>query len=260
MRFGADSEPGLGHADLMTDLVTALCAVVPACDEEQLIGRCLASLSDARDRAEAEYPGVTIRVIVVADCCTDDTAAIAGAFGGVDVLRIQAGNVGAARTAGVEYAVALLRASPPVDQDLGRAWVANTDADSVVPSNWFTHQIALASSGVDVIVGTVRPDFDDLTDEQISAWTAKRTPGKPNGHVHGANLGIRASSYRLAGGFEAVSEHENNTLVTRLHRVGARIVASDGGDVLTSGRQIGKTPGGYAGYLAHDLVQNVAAL
>lgn len=239
----------------MTDLITDVFAVVPAFNEEELVGRCLTSLIKAQDHALREFPGVTTRLIVVADSCTDDTATIAKSFTGVELVEVQARQVGVARAAGVDVATASLRTRSASGRVLQSGWLASTDADSVVPVNWFAHQLSQASSGADVIVGTVRPDFEDLTPEQIAAWTSKRTPGKPNGHVHGSNLGIRASSYVRAGGFDPVSEHEDNNLVARLRSSGARIVASDEAEVLTSGRQVGKTPGGYAGYLAHDLVR-----
>jgi hypothetical protein len=74
--------------------------------------------------------------------------------------------------------------------------------------------------------------------------------------VHGASLGIRADLYLAAGGFETVTEHEDVSLVDRCRRLGGVVVASDDAEVLTSGRTIGRTPGGYAAYLraqAHQL-------
>jgi hypothetical protein len=122
------------------------------------------------------------------------------------------------------------------------------------PQNWFTTQIDLARSGADVLVGTVRPDFEDLTPEQIEAWEAQHTPGIANGHVHGANLGISASTYIAAGGFQRMVEHEDVDLVTRAEARQARVHATAACEVLTSGRQIGRTLGGYARHLAEDLL------
>src|SRR2546430_4653158 len=56
-----------------------LVVLVPAHDEEQLIGRCVASL-----RAQS-YPAVHYRVVVIADNCRDATALLAAA-GGAEVL------------------------------------------------------------------------------------------------------------------------------------------------------------------------------
>jgi glycosyltransferase involved in cell wall biosynthesis len=240
----------------MTDAVTAICAVVPAHNEEALIGRCVDALVGAARRARARRPDVHIRIVIVADACTDETTHIVSGTPGVDVISLHARSVGAARAEGVDFALAAFQHDPDFDPAGTTGWIGNTDADSIVPENWFTSQIDLAESGFDVIIGTVRPNFTDLSPEQISAWETRHTPGQPNGHVHGANLGIRASTYTAAGGFQPQVEHEDVDLAHRLRDRGARIVASDNGEVLTSGRQVGKTPGGYARYLAEDLIPN----
>lgn len=211
--------------------------VIPARDERDLIGRCLASVIDAADTARAQA-GVRVTVVVVADECTDGTASIARAFEGVIVHEVSGANVGLARATGSRIAL-----------DLGCSWLAHTDADSIVPSNWVTEQLRLAAAGCDVVVGTVRPDFVDLSAAHVAHWHETHVPGRPNGHVHGANLGVRASTYLSVGGFGALPEHEDNELVARLTDAGAAIVASDAAEVITSGRFAGRTAGGYAGHL-----------
>ena len=219
--------------------------IVPARDESALIGRCLAALETARDRAIAAHPTLQVRTIVVADRCLDETAAIARGFTGVEVLEIDAATVGTARQAGADHALST--------ENPRRAWLANTDADSEVPASWIIDQVALASAGADVVVGTVRPRFTDLSAAEAREWSATHVAGRPNGHVHGANLGVRASAYAAVGGFQQLSEHEDVDLVGRLAGAGFRIAASDRGEVVTSGRRVGRTPGGYAAYLARGL-------
>ncbi|CDJ99464.1 Glycosyl transferase (fragment) [Microbacterium sp. C448] len=124
----------------------------------------------------------------------------------------------------------------------------------MVPANWLTHQWELAAAGADVVVGTVRPDFRDLSAEQTTAWWSTHQPGTANGHVHGANLGTRASTLVAAGGFEPVLEHEDVLLVAEAKIRGAQLVASDEAWVQTSGRLVGRTAGGYAGYLREQLI------
>ena len=213
--------------------------VIPARNEAALIGRCLAAVQGAR------VPGC--KVVVVADSCTDDTAAIARNFEGVEVIEIEVANVGEARRVGIEHGL------------VGADWIASTDADSVVPENWISEQLRLAAEGTDVVVGTVRPEAADLTPEQLRAWTARHNPARPNGHVHGANLGIRASAYIEAGGFRPIVEHEDVELVERLHGLSKIITPANTAEVVTSGRSFGRTPGGYARYLRSDLVELPAA-
>jgi glycosyltransferase involved in cell wall biosynthesis len=228
--------------------LTHVLIVVPARDEALLIGRCLEALRRATAFAATGHPDVVVRTVVVADACADDTESIARACDGVEVVVSAAGRVGLARELGITAALQSIGA-----QDLGRVWLANTDADSAVPDNWIAHQIAAADGGVDVLVGTVRPDPVDLTPEQDESWRSTHVRGLPNGHVHGANLGLRASVHRRAEGFEPVDEHEDNLLVARLRSLGAVIQASDEAEVLTSGRFVGRTPGGYAAHLAGTL-------
>ena len=255
---GSDTPSGGVRPEML-----GIAVVVPARDEAALIGRCLASIDRARLRLSgscpadgelARVPGheeARVVVVVVADDCTDDTAAVARLAPGVTVVEARVRNVGLARSLGVARALAELEL---LGVDPQRTWIANTDADSAVPETWLTSQVELAREGAEVVVGTVRPDFADLSPEQIAAWTSRHTPGRPNGHVHGANLGVATSAYLAAGGFGDLDLHEDVTLVERLRASGASIVASEAGEVLTSGRRVGRTRGGYAGYLATDLL------
>ena len=218
--------------------IEAVVVVVPAHDEAALLGECLRALTAAV--AAVEIP---CEVRIVLDACTDGSALVAARHP-FPVLRADARAVGPARAHGIRDAL-----RPFADIAPDRVWIANTDADSEVPPQWLTVQLAEAAAGADVVVGTVRPDFDDLSPRHRALWLETHIPGIPNGHTHGANLGIRASTYRAAGGFAAVGEHEDVQLVDACRRLGATVVASDAAEVLTSGRFAGRTPGGYAGYL-----------
>ncbi|BDV29616.1 glycosyltransferase [Microbacterium terricola] len=236
---------------MRSDRILAAAIVIPAHDEEDLIHACLTSVELAALAARHVTGRVT--TVLVLDSCSDATAQLAADFP-VEVVTIDAGRVGAARAAGVDAALRANRDVPP-----SRLWIAHTDADSAVPPHWLTHQLRLAKRGADVVVGTVRPDFRDLDETQTEAWWATHTPGVANGHVHGANLGTRASTLIGAGGFEDVREHEDVWLVEEMRARGARLVASDAAWVRTSGRQQGRTVGGYARYLREDLIAAAAA-
>jgi glycosyltransferase involved in cell wall biosynthesis len=239
--------------------IAGVAVVVPARDEAELVARCLASVREARlllagpaSAGRAGHEEVRVVTVVVADDCSDETASIAAALPDVTVVETRLRSVGAARSEGARLALERLAAlGVPGDA----VWIANTDADSAVPPAWLTSQLDLADGeGADVVVGTVRPDFADLSPAQVAAWLSRHTPGRPNGHVHGANLGLRASVYAAAGGFGELDLHEDVELVARARAAGAVVVASEAGEVLTSGRQVGRTRGGYAGYLANDLL------
>jgi glycosyltransferase involved in cell wall biosynthesis len=72
-----------------------LSVVVPAHNEAAFIGRCLASIG-----AATELVGEPVEVVVVANRCTDDTAAVARAAGAA-VVDSEARNIAAVRNAGV---------------------------------------------------------------------------------------------------------------------------------------------------------------
>lgn len=223
---------------MTADPIAAVVLVVPVHDEAALLGRCLTALGAAVSAVD-----VPCEVRIVLDACTDESAAVSARHP-FPIVHLAARAVGAARAGGIRQAMADL-AHVPAD----RVWIANSDADSVVPANWLSAQLDCADAGADVVVGTVRPDFDDLSPGHRRLWLETHTPGLPNGHTHGANLGLRASTYLAAGGFTPVGEHEDVQLVDACRRMGASIVASDAAEVLTSGRFVGRTTGGYAGYL-----------
>lgn len=61
---------------------------------------------------------------------------------------------------------------------------------------------------------------------------------------------MRASTYARAGGIPDLVEHEDVALVRAVRALGARERASDAHEVETSGRFTGRTPAGYAAFLA----------
>ncbi|WP_235492720.1 MULTISPECIES: glycosyltransferase [unclassified Leifsonia] len=242
---------------LWRDVVDAIGVVIPVNDEEGLLPRCLAALREALDElaVQRRYPPA-VYVVLVLDDCTDGSAAIAAASG-FEVLEVSARNVGMARCIGASAVfahVAEAGALSGAPTDAAHIWIANTDADSAVPRTWLTTQLALAEEGADLMVGTVRPDFADLTPAQTAVWLSTHVLGHAGGHVHGANLGVRGDSYLAAGGFAALAEHEDVLLVESLRaHPDTREVRTDACWVLTSGRMAGRTPGGYAQHLMSTL-------
>jgi GT2 family glycosyltransferase len=229
-------------------MIDAIAVVVPANNEAQLLPSCIHGLRGAVFRARQEHPEVTVTVVFALDRCTDTSSEVieSGGYRWVESLRV---GVGAARATGVAAALA----------DLGtfaghRILISCTDADSIVPSDWLTQQIELANGGADVIVGGVRPNPGDLDHERERAWELTHRDDQALGHVHGANLGIRANFYLAVGGFASVLEHEDVDLVARAVAAGARVRATGSNRVITSGRLEGRTEGGYAGYLREQLI------
>jgi glycosyltransferase involved in cell wall biosynthesis len=224
----------------------AIAVVIPARDESELIGACIDSVEAAAAKLRAET-SLSVHITVVADGCSDDTASIASASRSTFVLPTPPIGVGAARRAGIQAMIGRVGIDPVA------IWIANTDADSVVNESWLLNQLVADRSGAQVRVGAVKPKFDDLTDRQIEAWSQSHGGDAARGHIHGANLGVLASTYLSAGGFRPLLVREDVELVHRLGRAGAVIAADAIPDVITSGRSVGRAQGGYASYLSSSL-------
>ncbi len=227
------------------EALTHVAVVVPARNEERLLGACLSALSRATRSLARERPDVGVAVVVALDACTDRTARVAAAYPSVRVVTTS-GGVGRARAAGVEGAVRLIRCHDAAAGD--RVWVACTDADSRVPEDWLAVHVGLAEAGADAVVGTVEPD-DRLDPPVLAQWVRAHDLADGHRHVHGANLGVRLSTYRAAGGFRSLLAHEDVALVEAVRRVGGRVEATAAGRVVTSSRDTGRAPEGFAHYL-----------
>lgn len=250
--------------------------VVPVRNEEALLGACIEHIRVAMDRLGEARPGCSATLTLVLDSCTDASGRIASAAAARDprirILDAQFGSVGAARAAGATAALESLLRGGPVPDNVpaggpvasGReptflaggstapqaTWIACTDADTRVPGYWLSVQATLADAGADAVLGTVEPDPDELDAVRLGSWRRQYTQQDRHSRIHGANLGVRASAYLSAGGFESVSEHEDVRLVARLRATGAAVRNCPGLTAVTSGRLQGRTPAGFAGYLA----------
>lgn len=224
--------------------------LIPACNEEELLPRCLSSVLHACALLPTT---VTYDVVVAVDASQDRTLQIAEQMlvGHGTAIQINAGCVGEARMRAAE--TALHGYDGPVDG----CWMANTDADCVVPERWLTDQLALAQMGIEAIAGII--DVDTFTEhapyvkERFYSTYATHADGT-HPHVHGANLGVRADAYRKVGGWGNLATAEDHDLWKRLQDGGARSAPVSALVVITSGRREGRASSGFAEALAaHNL-------
>ena len=210
--------------------------IVPAHNEENSIRACLASILEATsDVFLAQEP---VRVFVVLDCCTDNTQAIAEAMG-AQTLPVSARNVGFARAAGAQAAL-----------DAGARWLAFTDGDSEVAPNWLSAQLAHHAQGADAVCGTIAvANWADYGEKMRLHFGVTYSDRDGHRHIHGANLGVSATAYQRAGGFEALDSQEDVALVESLEKLGATIAWSATPRVVTSARPDFRAPGGFGAAL-----------
>lgn len=232
-------------------MIRHVAVVVPAADEEDRIADCLDALDEAIRRLAATDPAVSVGVVVVLDGCQDRTADVVRRYPGVRAVTSVARRVGAARAAGSAVAVA---AHEPVDQ----VWTAHTDADSQVPRDWLTHLVRSAASGADLVLGTVTPSHE-LPRPTRRAWERRHRLADGHPHVHGANLGIRATTLRDIGGWAALRTGEDTDLAARALAAGAVIHRTAAIPVRTSARADGRAPEGFSSYLRALAGVDVAA-
>lgn len=216
-------------------------AVVPACNEQLLLAACLAGL----DRAAASVQ-VPVTVALVLDACTDRSREVARAVRlqstRLLVLDSDRQNVGYARDLGARTLIDELGADG--------LWLASSDADSVVPPDWFRRQLAHQANGAQAVLGTV----------EVADWSQHRRRTRRHylrgyrsqdghRHTHGANLSLSAEAYLGCGGFPHLTADEDVELVQRL--VAGRHPIAWAGDlaVTTSARPVGRAPSGFAGHL-----------
>jgi glycosyltransferase involved in cell wall biosynthesis len=225
-------------------LIRRMAVIVPAANEEQTIAACLASIAAARAHlARRHTADIQVQVFVVLDSCQDQTAAIATHFPGVRPVMISAGRVGAARHAGTRAAIG---SGPPARE----LWLANTDADCVVPRDWLSFMVAEARRDTQVVLGTALPG-PGLPAAEKAAWLGRHHLRDNHPHVHGANFGIRADTYLTLGGWRPLPRGEDVDLARRAASAGhLRITRTASIPVVTSSRTAARAPGGFASYLS----------
>jgi cellulose synthase/poly-beta-1,6-N-acetylglucosamine synthase-like glycosyltransferase len=217
--------------------------IVPAHNEQDVLAACLTAIGVAA-QALGNVAGLnpSVRVVVVLDSCTDATGPIARAAG-AETVTVGAHSVGVARAAGADFVLQDSRFRPE------QVWLCNTDADSTVPANWLTHLLTLAGQGAELVLGTAVPEPTTGNHAILSRWHRLHTLIDGHSYVHGANLAIRADSYRALGGWSPVETGEDVDLAMRAAQASVRIARSAAAPVRTSSRLLGRAPAGYAGFL-----------
>jgi hypothetical protein len=233
--------------------IRAVVVALPVRNEEFHIAGCMRSVFKAIDELDSS---VLVVFAVAMDSCTDGTAGIVANVASdrscVQVVSGQWCSVGDARRAAVACGLRWLAGSG-FDRPES-IWVATTDADSRVPTDWLAQQITLAQSGYDAIAGSVELLTDqDRTDAVDELFRRNYQTGpSSHTHVHGANMGMRAAAYMAAGGFACLSVSEDRQLWNELGRRGFRLISPVSLRVETSARLQGRVAGGFAHAIANS--------
>lgn len=229
--------------------------VIPARNEVDSIAQCVRSVFAA---AEGMADLHALCVVVVADTCSDDTAAVArrelGQHG--TVICATLGSVGAARALGVKTVLERFSGT-----DLRTIWLAHTDADTAVPPNWLSVQLAYAREGHAAVAGIVKlDDAGSAEAQELYAATYVIRADGTHPHVHGANIGLRGDAYVDIGGWSDLALAEDHCLWRRLRARGWRACSPADSVVFTSARLQGRAAGGFAESLRREIAARICRL
>nr|NLD41062.1 glycosyltransferase [Actinomycetales bacterium] len=226
---------------------------IPAQDEEETIGDCLDSVLAAAEEARRVGLLGHAGVAVVAHACGDETARVArqrldgAAVSGAVVEDHVSRTIAEVRRRAVAAAMAAGPFRPT------RTWVFNTDADSLVPPDWFTgmhgatvREDAAGAAGMVEVWDWAAPAAARAEYGQI---IARGIHGDSHDHVYGANLVLRLDAYLEVGGFEPVEHGEDHGLVRRIRAAGHRVATPLTPVVRTSGREDARCPNGLGALL-----------
>ncbi len=249
-----------------------VCVVIPVRNEAAYILAALQALTHQVDFAYNRY-----EVVVLANNCTDDTAAIARGWAAqhpdfrlhiVEItLEAADAHVGRARRILMDEAYRrLLWLERP------RGIIATTDGDTVVAPNWLAATWAEIAGGADGVGGRIvinraeREAFQArrlylrdngyrfLVAEMEHLYQAYPHDCWPRHHQHfGASFALTAQMYRRVGGLPPLRALEDVALYRAIMREDGCFRHSPAVRVTTSGRQYGRTEYGLAPQLRYWL-------
>lgn len=235
--------------------------VVPARDEEDLIGSCLRALAAQTGVGPGEY-----EVLLVLDRCTDATEArareVAAAYPGLRLYTLDGPGAGSglARSIGMEAACRRL-----LDVGGPDGLICSTDADTVVAPDWLAAQLEAVSQGAEAIGGRIDLADAGTLPPGVLRWHAENSrlrhqrllsdPGRTGRKEHwqfsGASLALTAGSYKKVGGLRPLEALEDEHLEEVLQENGVPIERLLSVRVTTSPRLKGRAIRG----LSHDLTR-----
>jgi hypothetical protein len=252
-----------------------IAVAIPVCDEIERISRCVEALAEQRDSCGSLMGGGQIRVVLMANGCTDGTYEFI--IGNLDKYPIavtaynarlpeKRRNAGCARRMANHAAIELLNESSGL--------LFMTDADSVAPPDWISTYCHLLRSGYDAIAGKVDLNPDDSSEilpslRKRGALEERYTllldqldsiidpiphdPWPRHYNAYGANIAVRVDALNGLRDFPAVPCGEDRLLIKMLEAHGRRVRHDCATRVLTSGRLFGRAPGGMADTLRRRL-------
>jgi cellulose synthase/poly-beta-1,6-N-acetylglucosamine synthase-like glycosyltransferase len=243
---------------------------IPAKDEAVLLPECLHALCKQRDKQGRPASRDTFGIVVFANNCSDDTAEVArfaARHAPHDIRVVEArmppceAHAGGARRAAMDLAESWLRELKSYD-----GVIMTTDADSRVAPDWVSANLNAFAQGADAVLGSISLDeegerlpaalharghLEEIYETLLAEISALLDPIEENpwpyhSTISGASLAVARKVYIRVGGMPRVPLGEDKALVAALRLHDARIRFDPNVRVVTSGRVLGRAPGGVA--------------
>lgn len=216
-------------------VVSDISVVIPAHNEENRIGRCLAALCSQTIKPR--------EIIVVNNNSSDNTARIAATFPGVKVIDEPNQGIFFARTRGFNAAQGSI--------------IARTDADTIPSLNWLeVIQKRLDDQSIGAVTGPF--GYYDMPCQAISGWAEACIRGllartaRKSKFLAGANMAFRRSDWQSLRPHVCSDAmlHEDLDLAIHLSQAGKRLYFDPGLRVTTSARRIATQKATFGHYMA----------
>jgi glycosyltransferase involved in cell wall biosynthesis len=207
------AEPTLGAANgpAVREATVPVSIVIPALNEERMIGLCLESL------AGMDFPRDQFEVLLVDNGSSDRTLEIARSFQSRLNLKIleKAGvKISALRNLGAGQAQGAI--------------VAFLDADCLAPRDWLDRIVELASSREGGVLGAhyLLPENSSWVGRTWHRYHEAEKSGEVS-HVPAGDLIMRREDFLRLGGFDAgIQTNEDYELCERVRAAGMKVWAS----------------------------------
>ncbi len=249
-----------------------VCVVAPVRNEAEGIGATIRSFAQQVDSEGRSLDPNSYEVLILANNCTDDTAAVGRAIArlhpklNLHIIEVSLpdaiAHVGTARRLVMNEAYRRLSLV-----GIENRIIASTDGDTEVSSKFVNSLISEFDKGVDAVGGRIltrRKTDAELTADtslyflrhlahqhfiaQIEAFLDPQPHDCWPRHFqyYGANMSVLASVYGQVGGLPPTPQEEDVALHCLLKEADAKIRYSPHVQVITSARQVGRATGGLA--------------
>jgi poly-beta-1,6-N-acetyl-D-glucosamine synthase len=194
--------------------IVYISVVIPARNEEAVIGRLLQALHDQT------YPVSLFEVIVIDDHSTDDTAKIVQQFPLVKLISLQDDNINSYKKKAIERGISAAQ----------YACIVTTDADCVPPTDWLQTLAAFKQEKQAVFVAapvsincnsSVLQIFQSMDFMVLQGITGAAVHRRHLSMCNGANLAYdRAAFYKVDGfaGIDSIASGDDMLLMHKIAR------------------------------------------